>query len=287
MKFVKYNTKEEFLKENLDLLLCNEDKNEVLLGIVLYHDEEKTKNWFFGKIEDNDKVKIIFLIDDDKKGLLIDFLDENIDENILEFLFDTIIKNEIILKEILCTEKYSYIISKIYLLKTNQKIYNRYFLDIFKLIQIKEKYKLEGNEQLIKIDNNYDISVLKQIVKDIYLENYKGKNCSDDDAIKIVNSYIKKGLYLLTDEDRSKVYCHAVIVRKQINGCTIGAVISPKEYRGKGYGKKCVYAMCNELLEQGYKFIALQVREDNIAARSVYERIGFEKVDKIEKIFFE
>ena len=37
MKFIKYETKKEFLEENLSELLNEEAKNEIMIGITLEH----------------------------------------------------------------------------------------------------------------------------------------------------------------------------------------------------------------------------------------------------------
>ena len=68
MKFIKYETKEEFLAENLEILLKEEAKNEIMIGITLEHSSEKVNKWLLGRIEKDDDVKAVFLVDDDREG---------------------------------------------------------------------------------------------------------------------------------------------------------------------------------------------------------------------------
>ena len=46
-------------------------------------------------------------------------------------------------------------------------------------------------------------------------------------------------------------------------------------YRGKGYGLQALEAIEEELKQDGYKAIILNVFEDNIAAKTLYEKFGF------------
>jgi hypothetical protein len=287
MEFIKYHTKEEFLENNLDILLKEEAKNEIMIGIVLEHEKSKVDTWFFGRIEENSEVELIFLIENDKNGLLLYSPKSSVSEKVLEFLINNIINYKINLKEIYAEINIVERFNEIYIRKTNKIVSNTYVTDTLKLVEIKEEHVLNNSEKLIKLEeDNVDLDKMSQIVKDIHLDIYNGVECTDEDALRIAKIYLKKGLYILTNIEENEVYCHTVTVRKQVNGCAIGAIISPKEYRGKGYGKKCVYGVCKRLLNENNKYIVLHVRDDNGAARNVYERIGFEMIDKCKKIIY-
>ena len=86
MEFITYTTKEEFLEENLEILLKEEAKNEIMIGIVLEHDNDSIKNWTLGRVEYNGEVKAIFLIEDERKGLLIYSLEKAISKEVAEYL---------------------------------------------------------------------------------------------------------------------------------------------------------------------------------------------------------
>lgn len=287
MKFVKYESKENFLKDNLDILLKEEAKNELMLGIILQHDDDKVGTWLLGRIEDDNEVRIVFLADDDKKGLLFYCPSENITDRELEFLTDNIAKVDFNLNQVFGNKKYSSKIANMYSEKNNKQILEIGHVYTLALENIKQEHLLDDNEKLIKLNyENANMDKMSQIVKDIHTDISGVEACSDEEALRIANIYLKKGLYILTDNNEENVYCHAVSVRKQINGCTIGAVISPKEHRGKGYGKKCIHAVSKRLLEDGNKYIALHVSATNEAAKSVYEKVGFDFVEETERFVF-
>lgn len=287
MEFIKYESKKEFLENNLEILLKEEAKNETMIGIILQHEDNKVSNWFLGRIEENNEIKIIFLVDDDKEGLIFYCPANNITDEDIEYLVDNIINLNIILDQVVGNREYSRRIGEIYCKKTNKSIEKTGINHTLVLNKIKQEHILEDNEKLIKLNSEHPSSKkMSQVVKDIHTDIYGEEECSDEEAIRIANIYLEKGLYILTDNNEENIYCHAVTVRKQVNGCAIGAVISPKEYRGKGYGKKCIYALSKELLEQGNKFIVLHVAEKNQAAQTVYGKIGFEFTEETERIYF-
>lgn len=283
----KYETKEKFLEENLQILLKEEAKNETIIGIILEHEDMKVNNWLLGRIEDGEKVQAIFVVDDDKNRLLVYFPNKKeVTSEIISFLIDNIIDLNINFEEIVIEREYLDIISTLYSNKVNKEEVKIHYTDTLKLEKLKESYDLDLGDKLIKLEEEVsDPSKLISVVKEIYSDIYNREDCTDEEALKIANIYLKKGTYILTDEKEEKIYTQVVNVRKQINGSTIGAVITPKEFRGKGYAKKCLYAVCSELLKKN-KFIVLHVNIQNSSAISVYEKIGFEKIDELVTIKF-
>lgn len=287
MNFKKYETKEKFMEENFPLLLKNEAENEVMISIVKQHHEAKVSKWLLGRIEDAEKVKIIFIVDDDKEGLVVYFPEGEIEKKYIDFLVDKIIDLNVDLKEILAPVEYANQISNIYIEKTGKsirKISNTY---TYKLEELNEECVLAENEKIIKLEDEQNkMEELIKIVKEIHTDIYNLEECSDEEAMKTAKIYLKKGIYLLTNETEDEIYTQVVNVRKQINGVAIGAVITPKKFRGKGYAKKCIYGVCKRLLEEGNSFVVLHVATKNEAAIKVYERIGFKKIDEVQRIMF-
>lgn len=285
MKFIKYKTKEEFLEDNLQILLKEEAKNEIMIGITLEHSSEKVNKWLLGRIEDKSEVKAIFLVDDDKEGLLLYCLEDNISDETAEFLIDNIIELNINLKEVLTTKNNAQVIAKIYSNKTGKSTEESEFKYIFKFDKFKEDHTLNDGEKIEKIENEDQIEAVKENVREMYEDTFEGKECNNEEATKVAKAFIRKGLYVLKNKE-NEIVSQAVTVRKQINSCAIGGVITLKKYRGHGYAKRCVYALCENLLKEGYQFIVLHVNPENSIAISIYNKIGFEQIDETEKIKF-
>lgn len=287
MIFKKYETKEKFLEENLQILLKEEEKNETIIGIILEHENVKVNNWLLGRIEENGNVQAIFVVDDDKNGLLVYFPNKmEVTSELIIFLIDNIMDLNINFEEIVIDREYLDLIFETYSEKLDLNELEIRHTDTLKLEKLKEVYELDSNDKLVKLEEEtIDPKKLISVVKEIYSDIYNKNNCSDEEALRIAKIYLRKGTYILTDKNEEKIYTQVVNVRKQINGSTIGAVITPKEYRGKGYAKKCLYAVCDELLKTN-KFIVLHVNIKNSSAISVYEKIGFKKIDELVTIKF-
>ncbi|WP_293698264.1 ribosomal protein S18-alanine N-acetyltransferase [uncultured Agrococcus sp.] len=81
---------------------------------------------------------------------------------------------------------------------------------------------------------------------------------------------------VLTEDDRIVGYGGARIV-----GCEsdIQTIAITEGYRGKGEGRKLMEALMNAARAEGALQMFLEVRADNPVAVTLYESLGFEKID--------
>ena len=286
MDFIKYETKEEFLENNLEILLKDEAKNEIMIGILLEHENDSIQNWLIGRIEEKGEVKAIFLVEDERKGLLLYSIDENISENVANFLVDNLLNFNVDLKEILTSKDNSKLIGKIYAEKSRKEMYIEQNMYIMTFNKIDEQSLLAENEKIEKLEKetvNYDC--LKENIIEMYRDNFRGKECSEKEIQKVSEAFLRKGIYVLRNE-LDEIVSQAVTVRKQINCCAIGGVITLERHRGHGYAKRLVHTLSNKLLKDGYKEVVLHVNSQNEPAISIYSKIGFEKIDETIKVKF-
>ena len=97
MIFKEYKTDEEFLLENEEILLAEEDINNIILGIIPQVDKEK----ILFRIENDSKIELIGVITKtERKGLLVYIENNIISIDVCEFLVDQIVLRNIDLKEI-------------------------------------------------------------------------------------------------------------------------------------------------------------------------------------------
>jgi ribosomal protein S18 acetylase RimI-like enzyme len=66
------------------------------------------------------------------------------------------------------------------------------------------------------------------------------------------------------------------VVAREEGVAAIGSVYTRRDRRGQGCARRTTAAVTAELLRQGLRTIALNVRQDNVTARRVYERLGFQ-----------
>lgn len=286
MEFIKYKTKEEFFKDNLEILLKEEAKNEIMIGILLEHDNECIQNWIIGRIEEEGNVKVIFLVEDERKGLLIYSIDENISEKVADFLVDSLLNLDVDLKEILTSKDNSNLIGRLYSQKAGKEMYIEQNMYIMTFDKIEEQCLLTEYEKIEKLEKEtVDYNVLKENIIEMYRDNFRGRECTEYEVQKASEAFLRKGIYVLRNET-GEIVSQAVTVRKQINCCAIGGVITLERHRGHGYAKRLVHTLSNKLLKDGYKKVVLHVNSKNAPAISIYSKIGFKKIDETIKVKF-
>lgn len=286
MEFITYKTKEDFFKDNLDILLRDEAKNEIMIGILLEHENSSIQNWTLGRIESNEEVKAIFVVEDERKGLLIHSVEEVISDEVAECLVDNLLILDVEMKEVLTSSDNSKLIGKKYAEKSGREMYIEQNMYIMTFEKMDEQNLLAEDEKIEMLEKEtVDYNVLKENIKEMYRDNFRGRDCSEEEAKKVAEAFLRKGIYVLKNET-GEIVSQAVTVRKQINCCAIGGVITLERYRGHGYAKRLVHTLSNKLLKDGYKKVVLHVNSENEPAISIYSKIGFKKIDETTKIKF-
>ena len=286
MEFIRYKTKEEFFKDNLDILLKEEAKNEIMIGILLEHENDSIQNWVIGRIEEEGIVKAIFLVEDERKGLLIYSLEEHLSKEVIDFLVDNLLSLKVDLKEVLTSKDNSNLIGRIYAQKAGKEMYIEQNMYIMTFDEKEEQCLLSENEKIEKLEKEtVDYDVLKENIIEMYRDNFRGRDCSEEEVQKVSEAFLRKGIYVLKNE-KGEIVSQAVTVRKQVNCCAIGGVITLERHRGHGYAKRLVHTLSNKLLKDGYKKVVLHVNSKNEPAISIYSKIGFKKIDETIKVKF-
>lgn len=88
------------------------------------------------------------------------------------------------------------------------------------------------------------------------------------------------GVYLVAIvEEKIVGYCIGIIRNEDIGH--IISIAVDKNYRRRGIGTILLRNTINELMKLGARKIRIEVRESNIAAIKLYEKIGFREKEKI------
>eukprot|EP00929_Paragymnodinium_shiwhaense_P091760 TRINITY_DN51662_c0_g1_i1.p1 TRINITY_DN51662_c0_g1~~TRINITY_DN51662_c0_g1_i1.p1 ORF type:complete len:203 (+),score=34.48 TRINITY_DN51662_c0_g1_i1:145-753(+) len=83
----------------------------------------------------------------------------------------------------------------------------------------------------------------------------------------------------------SSAFLGFVVVRWVGAGARISALAVASEARRCGHGEALIVRAMAEAEERGCRSVSLHVRGDNLAARSLYEKLAFEFVKKIEDYY--
>ncbi len=84
-----------------------------------------------------------------------------------------------------------------------------------------------------------------------------------------------------------KLVSVAAKTRPTKNNITVNFVYTPKEARKKGYASKCVAALSQRMLDEGYKTTTLYTDLANPTSNKIYQEIGYEQIAESVLIFLE
>ncbi|WP_232698782.1 GNAT family N-acetyltransferase [Brevibacillus daliensis] len=150
--------------------------------------------------------------------------------------------------------------------KTNQIIY--------KLEQVVADANQSGYLRQAK---ESDSKLVSEWVKDFFQET--GQDVPIEQVMEGVRRGISENNFFLWEED-GKIVSMAKKVRETKNGGVISLVYTPRTLRENGFATSCVTAVSKELLAQGFTFCCLYADEENTAANTMYENIGYKSVQK-------
>lgn len=77
---------------------------------------------------------------------------------------------------------------------------------------------------------------------------------------------------VIEHEGRTVCYIGAETV---LDECSIGNIVTDKEYRGRGFATKIMAALISELKKREITKVFLEVEHDNMPALALYEKTGF------------
>jgi RimJ/RimL family protein N-acetyltransferase len=88
---------------------------------------------------------------------------------------------------------------------------------------------------------------------------------------------LKTGKYFCIRKNASLISTAGVhLYSKEYSVAAIGNIVTVENERGKGYAASVTASLCADLWND-VKIIGLNVKEDNMAAKTVYEKLGFVK----------
>jgi GNAT superfamily N-acetyltransferase len=130
-----------------------------------------------------------------------------------------------------------------------------------------------------------DLSVLSDwTVK--FFEEEKIRPGRNQDEIRTNLEYLVKTGNLFTWTHAGEAVSMAAIIRRTKNCAVIGYVYTPASKRGNGFGKSCVHALSQYILNQGFRQSGLLVYESNSVARHLYGQLGYQTVSSLSDIDF-
>ena len=136
-----------------------------------------------------------------------------------------------------------------------------------------------------KYTYSYWLAVNKVINEKIYLSTTE--NFSYDSTKEFIKNKLKNNspfLLLVNTENNSIVgWCDCEIFNDEKIVLGIG-ILEP--YRNMGYGKLLIKKMISICKDKKYKYLCLQVRENNKRSMHVYSSLGFKEYNRITDVYY-
>ena len=90
--------------------------------------------------------------------------------------------------------------------------------------------------------------------------------------------------FVIVDEEKGVAAAYGGIITVLDEGQILNIATHP-DYRRRGLGDALLSRMLSDSKEKGIKFITLEVRESNAAARGLYEKKGFYQVGRLKNYY--
>lgn len=88
-------------------------------------------------------------------------------------------------------------------------------------------------------------------------------------------------------EDGDRIIAYIMACRVSDNSLDIESVAVDPEYRGRGLAKALFKHIEDIAKQRGYERIELEVREHNLEAIGLYEKLGFKKTEFLKNYYME
>lgn len=248
-------------QEILDYCLQNERENFFTISNLISETEAFQKLEIIAKYKDNQISGLLTFFIQHQNLVVHSHSQEIIKELIDEF------KNKESIKYVVCYKKYADTIT--------QYLENKYNI-VPKQSRIEDVFELTKENFQDYTNPNSDYrkgkgSQKQEIAEFATTINNQPKEKAKPELIKPENEYL---LYI-----NNNLIARASLHGKTQNYFQVGGVGTLEPHRRKGYSKEIVSYLCKENLKthKGLLFTP----EDNIAAQTVYARLGFKKFDKL------
>ena len=285
MQFKRYISKQDFIYENLSILIREEKKNDLFIGI-LAQDDKNSDDWLFGRVE-NEKgnVEMIVMLNTPKNGLLIYSPTQNNSTKIAKLVVKNIIYYGYELTEIYGENSISEVMAKEYEKSSGRPIKRSNEMNILYLDKLEENKDLELKDGLkVRLANSKDLDKVKENVYVVY-EELLNEECNEEIAKEKAEVYIEKGLYILTNSNK-ELFAQILIARDLMTGYAFGAAVTSKKYKGNNYSQMLAYNAIKNIQREGIKFFIIHVASSNEERNKLYEEIGFKFVEKKTRYYF-
>ena len=271
MKLTMYERADEFLNVALPVLLRDEEKNNLIVGIATQVSEGREYGEeppLFLTVEDDDEI-VAAAIRTPPYNMILHCEDDQF--GALDVIADHLIDAGHMLPGANGTAKVAAAFAKIWHERTGQSTAVLMSQRIYSLIEVVWPKNVPGQ---MRWACEEDIPTLVPWFLGFCEEAVP--NDPPDNPEKNVRRFIDKGnLAIWEDHGMVSMVGNA---RETPHGVTIGPVYTPPEHRGRGYASGCVAALSQAMLDRGKRFCVLYTDLSNPTSNKIYQNVGYRPI---------
>ncbi len=283
MRIEQYSSVDRFLGEHRDFLLQHEAENNLPLGLSM----RIQNGWlpanppFFAAIRDEQGVVGVSVMTSPHALTISALRDVSLANQAAEILANYVYSHKIELSGVLSAPATTTAFCEIWQAKTGKEPLLSMHERIYTLTEVIPPAPIAGSlKQAITTDAEW----LAEWLSAFHDEALPTEPHWDWNAV--AERQIATGSAWYWEIDGKPVSSLASS-RPTINGICIGAVSTPRQFRGKGYASNAVAALSQHLLNQGYRFCMLFTDLSNPTSNKIYQAIGFKPLCDIDQYRFE
>ncbi|MFP7479886.1 GNAT family N-acetyltransferase [Terribacillus saccharophilus] len=270
MRFIQDHNVHQLLAKAESFLLEREAENNLLLGLLGRMAEGEDMGSIFGRGEDQDGIRTVFLVTKGNRIILSDGTDWTDEEAVqLAELVQSFIPD---LPGVIGPVKQANQFAQAWQQKSGKLIKVHMNQFIYQLDKVEDAGAARG---VIRAAANDDFSLLRDWL--IRFGKVTGENMTEERAAAVIGRLIEqKRMYVWSVDDI--IVSMAGCSRESRNGIVINAVFTPEEQQRKGYAQALVAALSSKLLDEGKQFCCLFTNANDPGPNKLYQKIGYQRI---------
>jgi len=268
MEIVEEIDVENFLKSNEDILLKNESRNNLMLGLAdsILHSKRSSETPLFYTVRRDSQICGQAIRTNPDKPLIL----AEMDNNTVSFLANELKRKNVELDGAVGPIETAKFFSSIWSGSSKVGMHQ----GIYQLDNVIHP-DYEGGSMVLAEDKHFDL--VREFSFGFIKDCFPGEN-KENEADEAAARNIKNKTLFLWKNLSGEFVSMAANNRESKNGATISWVYTPPQHRNHGYGSKIVASLSQKMLNNGKAFCNLFTDLLNPTSNSIYQKVGYKKI---------
>lgn len=283
IKFNRYDTFESFKADVLDILMLDEVRNNLMVGIVSKKGINNASRWLMSTITDkHGRIILIAICTPPFNLLLHEPLDKSNDKAVA-LLAASLKQIDFIPSGVMAAPELASSFTKAYFndAQFEKPLKPHATMVVMKLDKLCKYEKAEGFCRTLTADDLTFAPLWEQA----FCEECDIPVPSQAENKERVKIRLGKNSHFIWENGLP--VAQAVYGRETLNGAVISWVYTPPFHRGKGYATSVVAELVTSLFERGKSFCCLFADASNPVSRNIYAKLGFYDVCRFDEYRFD